>query len=154
MPGALSAYPYHSRKCWSQQLLDLCGTVCDVGFVAGAVHYRGKKEFKSPSFADYIIRINDRLLPVEAKIDINIEQDIDYQVSKYCELTRVILDPHTGERANNEQLDQIHVLIIDERRIQLFDFISRQRETIAELQSIKTKKDIHALKNRIISILS
>jgi hypothetical protein len=113
-----------------------------------------KKEFKSPSFADYIIRINDRLLPVEAKIDINIEQDIDYQVSKYCELTRVILDPHTGERANNDQLDQIHVLIIDERRIQLFDFISRQRETIAELQSIKTKKDIHALKNRIISILS
>lgn len=112
-----------------------------------------KSELKSPSFADYIIRINDKLLPVEAKVDINIEADINHQVSKYCDVTKVVLDPHTGNCADLEKLDQQHVLIIDERQIQMYDHNTGKREILTKLETITTKNDINILRKQIITLL-
>ncbi|MBR2677756.1 MAG: hypothetical protein IKE28_12740 [Solobacterium sp.] len=113
-----------------------------------------KEGLKYPSYADYIIQINNILLPVEAKINIKIEQDIDGQVEKYCDLTKVIPDTRTGEVVDHEKLNQSHVMIIDERCIQMYDYHEKIRSTITSLDELKTEKDVIALRERIINMLA
>ena len=111
-----------------------------------------KEGLKSPSYADYFISIGGKWLPVETKIDINVEKDIDAQVSKYCDLTEVILDPLKGEGADPDYLIQTKVLIIDEREIQIYDHVSEQRFELAKLKDIRTLNDIQTLRNDIIEM--
>lgn len=111
-----------------------------------------KDGLRSPSFADYFISIGDKWLPVETKIDINIENDIDYQVSKYCDMTKVVLDQKKNEIAALEDLIQDKVLIIDERRIQMYDHTLKERYDISVLKDLESKKDIQELRKKIIEI--
>lgn len=104
-------------------------------------------------YADYFIAFDGQWVPVETKIDINVEVNIDHQVSKYCDLTEVVLNPKEGEAAALEDLVQNRVLIIDERRIQMYDHENNTRTNIAELADIKTKKDVQSLRNRISEML-
>lgn len=111
-----------------------------------------KEGMRYPSYADYVISIGDKWLPVEVKIDISIEQNLDYQVSKYCELTDLLLDPKAGEYAVNEDLIQTRVLIVDERRIQIYKDETGLRYDVIKLEEIKSKRDVKKLRETIISL--
>ena len=108
---------------------------------------------KSPSYADYFISMDSKWLPVETKIDINIEKDIDSQVRKYCDLTEVVLNPVEGETAALEDLVQTKVLIIDERKIQLYDHKADKRSDLVALKELTSEKTVQELRSMIINNL-
>lgn len=109
-----------------------------------------KKESVHPSYVDNVIVVKGLFLPVEVKLNIDLERDIIGQIRKYCELTKLYLNTKTKEFADNELIIDRNVLVIDENNVYLYDYTDNEIIVLKSLDEIQKDKDITMLKKRII----
>lgn len=115
---------------------------------------RCKKSGIPDSFVDNLIFINGKWLPVEVKLSIATQQNLNGQVAKYCYDDMII--------ANNRGKDRIfephllfgnRVLVIDTDSVFLYNADDDTIKAIVDLDSISDRKSLSALKAHIVSAL-
>jgi len=118
--------------------------------------YRKCKCYKSrgnPPRVDNVLVFRGKYLPVEIKLNIHNEADIEGQVKQYCNLSRVVLDK---ERIIEEPLNQMYptnVLIIDTEDVYLYDDKTNVIQKIYNLDRITDLKAIQTLRETISELL-
>lgn len=103
-------------------------------------------------FADNVIKIGGKYLPVEIKLNITAERNLPNQLLQYCMTDYIILTEN--KTAFPENIHNNFVLVIDTFNIYLFDCLTCKLASIADLDEIKHISDIAILKNGLIDILT
>lgn len=106
------------------------------------------------SFVDNIIKINGSYLPVEIKIDINAEKDINNQVIKYCNVEKCYLNNKETNYIDYKSMYSQNVLIIDTFCIYMYDVKKNKVSMLYKLDDLKNKEEITVIKNTIIDSLA
>lgn len=103
-------------------------------------------------FADNVIKIKRKYLPVEIKLNIEAERDLLTQLLQYCMTDYIIL--RENKIAYPENTYNQTVLVIDTFNVYLFNSVTCTLESIAVLDEIRHISDIVSLKNKIIDLVS
>ncbi|MBR3570153.1 MAG: hypothetical protein IKN96_05055 [Oscillibacter sp.] len=109
---------------------------------------RGRKE----SFADNVIILDGKYLPVEVKLNIHAEKDLVGQLRKYCALDALKLDKN-GRFAPPDKLFNQGVLTIDTDAVYWYSDANQSVRQICALDSISAKQDILALQEQVILLM-
>ena len=104
------------------------------------------------SYVDNIILFNGRYLPVEVKLNINLEENIIPQLTKYCNLSKLILDKNK-KFADLEKIYSDNALIIDRDGIYLYTDSAKNIIKIFTLEDLRDFQDIKNLRQIIINLL-
>lgn len=118
--------------------------------------YRECKCYKSrgnPPRVDNIIVFNGKYLPVEIKLSIHNEADIEGQVKQYCGLSKVVLEKEKNIENPLNQMYSTNVLIIDTEDIYLYDDKTNTILKIYNLDRITELKEIQNLRKTISELL-
>lgn len=108
-----------------------------------------KKGVKHPSYVDNVIYMDEKLLPIEVKLNIHAEKNLKGQVRKYCHLSELYLDS-TGARVNMAKMTyRDNVLIIDAEGLYMFDYQDDSITKLCKLSSLKSLKAIPTLRKII-----
>ena len=127
-----------------------------------------RKEGQSPAYVDNVILFNGKYLPVEVKLNVDIEPDLIGQLQRYVNLDWAVLN-NPGEEG--KKVDQLYnaVLVIDTNRVDVYN--ARQAhcnqapqnvgsdnngdslQPITDLNDLKTKEDVLNLKQKILHYL-
>ena len=111
------------------------------------------KNYGSPRFfADNVIKLRGKYLPVETKLNVDTERDFLTQLLQYCMTDYIILKEN--KIAYPEAIYNQTVLAIDTFHVYLFDSKTCTLKQIAVLDEIKNISDISILKTRLIGLLS
>jgi len=108
----------------------------------------------SDSFVDNIIAFNKKYLPVEVKLNIENEQDLNAQLQKYCNDDTVYSKHDNGKILPNEKFYKNNVLVFDTENIYLYDKCSNSLTYLVNLDDMKTEKDIKKLRETLIKNFS
>lgn len=105
---------------------------------------------KLVGYVDNCICFNGQLCFVEVKLNFDTERNFIEQLLKYCNVEGVIL-----EKGRNccENIEQKFVIVIDTRRIGIFNSDSKNITFIANLDSLRTEKDLSALRYAILDFM-
>lgn len=109
-----------------------------------------KKENKHITFVDNVIKMNGKYLPVEIKLSVPAEKNINFQLASYCNLNQVCLT--TGKIATDD-IYKNNVLVIDTDKIYIYYNKKKILREVIELDNIKSNKDIIRLREIIINLL-
>ena len=109
-----------------------------------------KKGNRSRTFVDNVIKMNGKYLPVEIKLSVSAEKDIETQLLSYCNLKQLYL---TADKAVTDNVYQDNVLVIDTDRIYVYDNKKRMLKEVVELDDIKSNEDIIDLRTTIQELL-
>ena len=108
----------------------------------------------SDSFVDNIIAFNKKYLPVEVKLNIENEQDLNAQLQKYCNDDTVYSKHDNGKILPNEKFYKNNVLVFDTENIYLYDNRDDSLSELINLDEIKTESDIKKFRENLIAILN
>lgn len=108
----------------------------------------------STTYVDNVIRIKDKFLPVEIKLNIEAESDLKGQCEQYCKLDRLTLEPKSSKEADMGSVIGDKVLVIDTYGVYLFFLEQRQIKLIYDLEDLQSDKNLHELKAIIVRELS
>lgn len=78
------------------------------------------KNQKPTTFVDNLISINERFLPVEVKLNISTEKDLESQCKQYCSLDKMYFQKVNGKEVPIEKLYRTNVLVIDTNGIYIY----------------------------------
>lgn len=109
-----------------------------------------KKENKSKTFVDNVIKINGKYLPVEIKLSVSAEKNINSQLASYCNLKQLCL---TVDKAETDNIYKENVLVIDTDKIYIYYDKKGMLKEVFNLDDIKSNNDIVKLKKDIIDLL-
>lgn len=109
-----------------------------------------KKENKSKTFVDNVIKMNGKYLPVEIKLSVSTEKDINSQLSSYCNLKQLCLNT---DKIVIDNIYRDNVLVIDTDKIYIYCDKKKALKEMSELDNIKSNKDIVELREFIINFL-
>lgn len=118
--------------------------------------YRECSCYKSkgnPPRVDNIIVFLGKYLPVEIKLSIYNEVNLETQVHQYCQLTHVVLGKGKTIDHPLEQMYSMKVLIIDTENIYVYDGIKGDIQTVFNLDQLTDMTKIKDLRNAIASML-
>ena len=106
------------------------------------------------SFVDNIIRLKGKYLPIEVKLNIDAEEDIIGQVTKYCKLSKCYLTSRAPDYIDSSVMYSNNVVIIDTNKIFIYDEEKKSIEEIYDLDYLKSKDDIIHIKQLLVNHLS
>ena len=133
------------RQCYVNYLLKRLGDQKTIYMECPC--YKGDKPI---TFVDNVIRINRKLLPVEVKLNINAESDLEGQCEQYCQLDKIVLRKDAKQAVNMNNVIDDRVLVIDTFAVYMFFFKERSIKFIYDLDELKTDIDIQSLKNKVL----
>jgi hypothetical protein len=110
-----------------------------------------KKGNKRKTFVDNVIKINEKYLPVEIKLSVSTEKDINSQLSSYCNLKQIYL---TADKIETDNIYKDNVLVIDTDKIFIYYDKRKMLREVFELDNIKSNGDIVELRAIIINMLN
>ncbi len=110
-----------------------------------------KKENKSKTFVDNVIKMNGKYLPVEIKLSVTAEKDINSQLELYCNLKQLHLNT---DKIVIDNIYRSNVLVIDTDKIYIYCDKKKMLKEVFELDNIKSNKDIVKLRELIINVLN
>lgn len=110
-----------------------------------------KKENTSKTFVDNVIKMNGKYLPVEIKLSVSAEKDINSQLTSYCNLKQLCL---TADKVVTDNIYKDNVLVIDTDKIYIYNDHKRMLKEVFELDDIESNNDIIKLKEVIINLLN
>lgn len=137
------------RQCYVDYLLKSIGDQKTIYMECAC--YKGMNPI---TYVDNVIKIDKKLLPVEVKLNIALESDLEGQCEQYCNLDQLILDKKNKRNARIENVISDRILVIDTYAVYMFDSKQRSIEVIFDLDDLKTRWDIEALKQIIIRQIS
>lgn len=105
------------------------------------------------TFADNIIYINGKYVPVEVKLSISTEPNIKGQVKSYCNTDEIYIDSKRNKKIIPKQIYNRNVIVIDTEDIYIFNFDDYELKHISSLNKLKSLSDIQVLKKSIIKEL-
>ena len=94
--------------------------------------------------------MNGKYLPVEIKLSVSVEKDIDSQLMSYCNLTQLYL---TQDKVVMDNIYRDNVLVIDTDKIYIYYDKKRMLKEVLELDNIESNDDIVNLRVTIINLL-
>lgn len=106
------------------------------------------------SYVNNLILFNGRYLPVEVKLNIDNEKDLLSQIKKYCNDDVRFLDSDVVRAVSNSASYMNEVLLIDTEQVLLYNDACGSFLKIAELDEIKTERDIFKLREKLIVALN
>lgn len=109
-----------------------------------------KKENRSKTFVDNVIKMNGKYLPVEIKLSVLTEKNINAQLMSYCNLKKLYL---TADRIVTDNIYTDNVLVIDTNEIYMYYDTKKTLEEVVALDQIETNDDIANLRAKIIKLL-
>ena len=133
------------RQCYVDYLLSELG---DQKTIYMECHCH--KGTKPVTFVDNVIRIGKKLLPVEVKLNIMLENNLAGQCEQYCELDKLELDHDKNRIARMEDVIRDKVLVIDTYAVYMFHLSSRSIEFMYDLGNMKNKEDIKELRQLVL----
>ena len=110
------------------------------------------KDKIAASYVDNVILFNGRYLPVEVKLNINLEEHIIPQLTKYCHLSKLILDKDK-KIFDSEKIYSDNVLVIDRDGIYLYTDSAKSIVKIYSLEDLHNLGEVKKLRQLIISKL-
>ena len=110
-----------------------------------------KKENKSKTFVDNVIKMNGKYLPVESKLSVSAEKDINSQLASYCNLKWLCL---TADKVVTDNIYNDNVLVIDTDKVYIYYDKKGMLKEVFELDDIESNNDIVKLKEVIINLLT
>ena len=102
------------------------------------------------TFVDNVIRIDKKLLPVEVKLNIKLENNLKGQCEQYCKLDKLELDPDKNLIARMGTVISDKVLVIDTYAVYMFCLNEGSIEPLYDLGNLRGKEDITELR-RLVS---
>ncbi len=112
------------------------------------------KKGKHPSYVDNVVLLEGMYLPVEIKLSISAEQDLNGQVRKYCHLdTMILANKGTSPIAPKDSVITDSVMVMDTAGVYLYSYDTDTINPICNLNEIRTNTDILSLRNKIIGLL-
>ena len=102
-------------------------------------------------FIDNVVLFNGKYLPVEVKLNTDLEADLIGQVSKYCSLSLLKLTTDLSLAAPEAETFSDKVIIIDTFGIYLYDDTVHDYQKIYDFFSLSTKDDLKIIRD-IISV--
>jgi hypothetical protein len=134
------------RQCYVDYLLSSIGDQKKI-YMECACYKSG-----SPvTYVDNVIRINKKLLPVEVKLNKELESDLAGQCKKYCMLNRLVLDKKSGREANLSDVVCDKIMIIDTYGVYFYDLHSDQIKSCYDLDDLHSIDDVEKLRELLIS---
>ena len=112
------------------------------------------KQNNPDTFADNVIYINGKHVPVEVKLSIKAEPNIKGQVSNYCNTEEIYIDSKRNKKILPTQICNKNVIVIDTEDIYIFNSDNCELKHILSLNSLATVFDLQKLKNTIINELA
>lgn len=109
-----------------------------------------KKENKSKTFVDNVIKMNGKYLPVEIKLSVSAEKDINSQLASYCNLKQLCL---TTDKIVTDNIYKDNVLVIDTDKIYIYYDKEKALREVFGLDNIESNNDIVDLREIIINML-
>lgn len=107
-----------------------------------------------PSYADNVILLNGYYLPVEVKLNINIEKDIVGQVKKYCNLKKLFLNSNTYQLAPIDKTVRTKVLIFDLNNLYWYDDNIGEITEEISLDEVQDESDIKVIKAYLYKLIT
>ncbi|MBQ2661195.1 MAG: hypothetical protein IJF80_00905 [Clostridia bacterium] len=112
------------------------------------------KQDSPNTFADNVIYINGKYLPVEVKLSIKTEANIKTQVENYCNTDEIYIDSKRNVKITPSQVYNRNVMIIDTDNIYIFDSDACELRHILCLNDLTTDSDLKKLKSALINALA
>ena len=97
-----------------------------------------------------VIKMNGKYLPVEIKLSVSAEKDINSQLMSYCNLKQLYL---TADKVVTDNIYKDNVLVIDTDKIYVYYDKKRMIKEVFELDDIESNDDIANLRVIIINLL-
>ena len=110
-----------------------------------------EKSGQPTSFVDNVIVFSKQYLPVEVKLSVKAERDLERQVRKYCYLDKLYLDKKKGKLAVDYPIVNNKVFVIDTFSTYLYHYDEDYLEEITNLNQIKDNKDIIAVRELVMA---
>lgn len=111
------------------------------------------KKNKPNTFADNVIYINGKYVPVEVKLSISAEPNIKGQVENYCNTDEIYIDSKRNKKITPNQIYNKNVIVIDTEDIYIFNFDDYEIKHIISLNKITNYYGLKKLKTDIIKEL-
>ena len=105
------------------------------------------------TFADNVIYINGRYIPVEVKLSIAAEPNIKGQVENYCNTDEICIDSKRKKKIDPEQIHNENVIVIDTEDVYMFNADNYELKHIFSLNNLITFSDLQKLKAAVIKNL-
>lgn len=105
------------------------------------------------TFADNVIYINGKYVPVEVKLSIKTEQNIKGQIKNYCNTDEIYIDSKRNKKITPNQIYNKNVIVIDTEDLYVFNADKYELRHIISLNKLITTSDLQKLKNTIVSEL-
>ena len=134
------------RQCYVDYLLQELGDQKTIYMECSC--YKGSNPV---TFVDNVIRINRRFLPVEVKLNIKMEANLEDQCEQYCMLDRLILNKKSGREAKMHEVVSDKVLVIDTFGVYIFRLDGKSIEHLYDLDALKSRKEIQRLREIVQS---
>lgn len=110
-----------------------------------------KKENRSKTFVDNVIKMNGKYLPVEIKLSVSAERKITSQLMSYCNLKQLYLTP---DKVVTDNVYRDNVLVIDTDKIYMYYDEKSMLKEVLELDNIESNDDIVNLRAIILNLLN
>ena len=102
-------------------------------------------------FIDNVVLFNGKYLPVEVKLNVDLEADLIGQVSKYCSLSFLKLTENMSFDTPEEEAYSDKVIIIDTFGIYLYEDTIQDYYKIYDFFNLSSKDDLNTIRD-IISV--
>lgn len=133
------------RQCYVNYLLKRLGDQRTIYMECSC--YKGNNPV---TFVDNIIRIGGKLLPVEIKLNKNVEPNLEGQCEQYCKLDNIVLSKKAVKAVNMNTVIDDKVLVIDTFGVYMFFLKDLSIRFVHDLDEIRSEKDIQELRNKIL----
>lgn len=104
-------------------------------------------------FIDNVISFAGNYLPVEVKLDVNLEADLNGQVRKYCDVDSLLLDKTKDLYAPLSEIYPGRVLIVDTFRVYMYYYEEDEYQEIFDLWDLSDIDDVEKLRKIILEKL-
>ena len=119
------------------------------------------KDNRPDTYVDNVIRISNRLLPVEVKLNMKAVSDMEGQCNQYCCLNNMVLEKKKDENGDTkytryaDMVDVIDdkVLVIDTFQVSIYDYATNEISSLFDLGKLKEKSDIRMLRERVLQAI-
>ena len=111
------------------------------------------KDNQPVTFVDNVILFNSKYLPVEIKLNINAEKDLQKQCRQYCSLKKLFLKKNNEKQVDKNEIYANNVLIIDTNGIYIFSESINKINKILDFDNLESVDAIGDLKDEILLFL-
>lgn len=102
------------------------------------------------TFADNVILIGGKYLPVEVKLSINTQKNIKAQVRQYCDDAEIVLNSKNNRRVSSERVYNQFVLIVDTDELYIYNNTTQKIEPIYSLDNLIRKTDLTQIRENLL----